>query len=295
MRSSLPTVLNGQPLDDSGISPETDDRAFRYGDGCFETFRAHHGNPLFFKGHWKRLLHTTAFLQLQLPAYFSEDYLIGQIGMLCGQLTTGHARMRLQVWRSGGGKYAPETDKASWMLQAEELPYGHFELNDTGLRLGVFRELPVNPLPISGHKTLNALPYVLGARFARSQQWDDALMLDAGGHIAETTSSNIFLVRNKEIVTPTLSAGGLPGTMRSVLLALAEDAGYSVRAATVSDREMHWADECLLTNAVRGISWVLAYGKKRYFHRHADALVAKLNNAAGITQLSRGSSGRLTM
>jgi branched-chain amino acid aminotransferase len=115
---------------------------------------------------------------------------------------------------------------------------------------------------------------------ASEKGWDDALLMNHDGLIVEAISSNILLIKDRELLTPDLSKGGLPGIMRTQVMALARAAGYQVSVGPVTEREMHWADECLLTNSVQGIRWVLAYGQKRYFHRHADRLLKELNRVA---------------
>jgi hypothetical protein len=53
-------------------------------------------------------------------------------------------------------------------------------------------------------------------------------------------------------------------------------------SADVTERDMFWADECILTNAINGMQWVLAYGQKRYWHRSADILLSEVNKVAGL-------------
>jgi len=257
-----------------------DNRAFRYGDGFFDTFRTRSGHPLFWDAHWQRIQQSARFLHLQLPKELSSAMLIARVSELCKANDAPDARVRLQVFRSGSGLYIPETNEAQWSMQCAALPKKDFAVNEKGLVVGLHTACPVPPPPIGNHKTLNALSYILAGIHARDKGWDDALLLDVDGKITEATSSNILLIKDRELLTPDLSKGGLPGIMRTQVMALARATGYQVRVGSVTDREMKWADECLLTNSVHGIRWVLAYGQKRYFHRHADALTKELNRVA---------------
>lgn len=281
--------MSGMMLHNGNLVPAgdaflcADSRALRYGDGFFDTFRAHHGRPFLWNMHMQRIRGTARFLHLRLSPDFSEERMAQMVETLCQANGTEYARMRLQVWRGGGGLYRPEGDDVEWMMQCTPLPSPDFRLNDKGLTVGLFKGCHVPPAPVGSHKTLNALPYVLAAIHARDQGWDEALLTDTGGHIVEASGSNLFLLKGRELLTADLSLGGLPGIMRSQLMAMAGALGYQVSVGRISGREMDWADECLLTNAVHGMRWVLAYGRKRYLHRGADELMREWNRVARLS------------
>lgn len=264
------------PLADGG------NRALRYGDGFFETIRVHQSHPVFFDAHWQRLLRTAKFLQIALPADFGKNAVLTHITQLCEANGLEHARVRLQIFREDGGTYAPESKNGAWMMQCAPVSTSTYTLNSKGLTIGVYPLAPVAPAPIGNHKTLNALPYVLAAMHAKDKKWDDALLMNISGHIVEATSSNIFLLKGKEILTPDLAKGGLPGIMRSKLIEVARANGFQVMAANIGEKDLHWAEECMLTNAIAGIQWVSAFGQKRYLHRQADGLLREINKLAGL-------------
>jgi len=272
-------LFNGERTTLGRLDAEVLGRAFRYGDGFFDTFRAHHGRPVLFGPHWQRIVATARFLRIKLPETLNGTTIPGHVSDLCESNGTPHARIRLQVWRDGDGLFIPESDGCNWLMEATPLPSSRFELNRKGLNIGICREVRVHPLPLSGHKTLNTLPYVLAGAFARERKWDDALLLDSGGNVAEATSSNVLLVKGNVIVTPDLKAGGLPGTMHGEVLRIAREEGMKVVATSVREEDLDLADELLLTNAVSGMRWVLGCGRKRYLHRTADRLTMLLNGA----------------
>lgn len=260
-----------------------DSRALRYGDGFFDTLRTLNSRPLFWDLHWQRIQSTARFLHLRLPESLTQQTFAFHISTLCDANRSPDARVRIQVMRSGEGLYQPISDEVDWMMTASPMSHPEFRLNEKGLTVGTYTTCTVPQAPIGSHKTLNALPYVLASIHAKEKGWDDVLLKDCDGSFVEASSSNIFLIRDKELLTPDLSKGGLPGTMRTQVMALARAMGYQVSVGTVTDRELKWAHEFLLTNAVTGISWVLAFGQKRYFHRQADQLVKELNRAAMLS------------
>lgn len=276
-------MLNGKLVDEETSLVGASDRVFRYGDGCFETMRVYAWKPLFFDAHWQRLQRTAKFLHIDIPNTLTAASLQKHIEELCKANVLASARVRLQLYREGEGTYRPKTDTGHWVMQCSPLPTDNYVLNRAGLTVGICSQYPVPLPPIGNHKTLNALPYVLASIHAREKKWNDALLLNVDGHITEATSSNLFLIKGKEMLTPDLSHGGLPGIIRSKLMELARADGYQVNVTNITDREMQWADECLLTNSIHGIQWVLAYGQKRYFHRHAESFTKALNRLTGIS------------
>jgi len=276
------TFWNGQLMPDDAPLANGENRALRYGDGFFETMRVHQGRPVFFDAHWQRLLRTAKFLQIALPSDFGKNALLASVEQLCEANELTNVRVRLQIFREDGGSYAPDAKKGAWMMQCAPLTTAAYTMNAKGLTIGVYPSAPVTPAPLGNHKTLNALPYVLAAIYAKDKKWDDALLMNISGHVAEATSSNLFLLKGKELLTPDLAKGGLPGVMRSKVIEVARANGFQVMAANIGEKDLHWAEECLLTNAITGIQWVSAFGQKRYLHRQADGLLHELNKLAGL-------------
>lgn len=275
-------IHNGELMPEEQLLVCAHNRAFRLGDGCFETFRMQQRRVIFLDAHWQRLQRTAKFLHLQLPSGLTQHSIQTHAQHLCEVNGIIHARIRLQLYRAGIGAYAPENNLAEWMMHCTPLEHPTYVLNAKGLTLGVCVTCHVTAAPLGNHKTLNALPYVLASIYAQERSWDDVLLLNSAGNITEATSSNLFLVKGKEMITADLSKGGLPGIARSKVIEVARSSGLQVTTVPITDKEMLWADECLLTNAISGIRWVLAYKQKRYFHRTAEVLVRELNRAAGL-------------
>jgi branched-subunit amino acid aminotransferase/4-amino-4-deoxychorismate lyase len=279
---SMIIFRNGELLAEDLAMISVNDRAFRYGDGFFETFRYQQGRVIFIEAHWQRLCRTAKFMHLQLPSDLTLKGIETHARDLCEANEIAHARIRLQLNRAGSGKYRPASNLADWTMTCSPLEDTSYALSSKGLTIGSYAGCPVSSAPLGNHKTLNALPYVLASIYAQEHGWDDALLLNSAGQITEATSSNLFLIKEKEILTADLSKGGLPGVMRAKLMEVARSNGFQVSISAITEKEMLWADECLLTNVISGIRWVLAYRQKRYFHRTAEVLVHELNKSAGL-------------
>ena len=83
---------------------------------------------------------------------------------------------------------------------------------------------------------------------------DDALLLNTAGDLACASAANLFLLLDGTLVTPSVTSGALPGTVRELVIAeLAPRVGLEVEERKVRPQELRAADEVFLTNALLGI------------------------------------------
>lgn len=258
-------IYDGNLIANGSWPESSSNRSFRYGDGVFETMRLQDSEILFVDDHFERLISGMYAIGLDTtllnPLAICEDIL-----RLSGYLNFTNARIRLSVFRMEGGFYTPDSDRFHVIIHAEELVIPSYQINNKGLRLGLFSEIrkPVNAL--SGVKSSNALLYVLASRFARDNQFDEALLLNDSGRICEASSSNIFLVLpDKRILTPPLSEGALPGVMRKNVIQWLRTQGFQVDEVILLTEDLYRAEEVFLTNVISGMRWVIAFREKRYF------------------------------
>ncbi len=252
-------------------------RGFNYGDGFFESIRVANGRVPFINEHWHRLQRVLTFLEIDAQPDFTINKFNQHVLALVAKNGFKNGRVRFQGYRLGSGRYTPEESTLGWSMVCEPFAASKFELNKKGLTVAVCKTHSINPAPQSSYKTSNALPYVLGGIYAKKAHVDDCLLVDPKGFIAEATGSNIFLLNGNVLSTPDLSNGGVGGVMRSVVLSEAKSAGFSCKQVLVSEDDLLAADEVFLTNASKGIRWVGAFGKKRYFKRGAQKLVDHIN------------------
>ncbi len=273
-------ILNGHFYDAGKPVLSFDNRAFKFGDGLFETMRCHKTVPLFFHHHYSRLLRGMAILQLSVATLPSEAVFSEQIEkLIVRNRIFNDARVRLSVFRRGGGLYTPEDNSVAWLLEATPLEGKGYQLNEQGFRIGTYSGFPKTWSPLSPFKTLNTAPYILAGLCKKENHWDDCLIKNDGKKIIEAISSNLFWVGGEALYTPAVSTGCVDGIMRGQVLRYAAENNLEVHETTGADENKLWqADEVFLTNAVSGIRWVVALENKRYFNRQPKKIVAWLNS-----------------
>ncbi|MFI5149747.1 MAG: aminotransferase class IV [Bacteroidia bacterium] len=256
----------------------TCNRAFRYGDGLFETIRVAQGKVRFLDRHLNRLKESMQLLKMDIPEFFSVPFFTEKIEALLkvNQITEG-GRVRMTVFRDEGGLYNPVTNHVSWVLEAAPMTENIYTLNERGLVVDLYNEFkkPLNRM--SCIKSNNALVYVMAGIFKNENKLDDCILLNERFNITEAISSNLFAAKNGVLYTAPVAEGCLDGVMRSEIIQIARENRIAVYEVTMAMNVMLNSDEIFLTNAIKGLQWVGTYRAKRYSSNMAEKLVALLN------------------
>jgi len=254
---------------------DAQNRSFSYGDGVFESIRVMYGQLLFLRRHLDRLSYSLRRLGIQ---FLVDEQQLMQMAQQLLEVhdITGGARLRLTVWRDASGRFTPDEDRSSFLLEVEKLTSNEFFINSNGLRIGE-ASLRKTPLFLPDIKSTNSLFYVLCGREARIKHLDDVLIFNTAGMPIESTSSNIFALKGSRLLTPALSTGCLPGIMRQVILDVLQTNNQLVEEVDLQLEDVLQADELFLTNSILGVRWVSSFNKKRYFRRQSLVLTELLN------------------
>jgi len=271
--------LNGEFFDPGKPLLMLQNRSFCYGDALFETIHAFGTEPRHFQLHFRRLMAGMETLGMRVPPYFDQEQLFGLIVKLLNKTRIfGSARIRLTVFRNDGGLYTPATDEVSFTIEATPLEQQKYTLNEKGLFIDIFTDIPKPQNMLSPYKTANALLFVMAAKYKQSKSLGDCIIINTEGKIVEATSSNIFIIKGKNIYTPRLSDGCIAGIMRLKIIELAPKVGLIVNDnASLVEANLLAADEIFLTNAVTGLRWVMGFRDRRFFCSYAKKINQYLN------------------
>ncbi|MFT3936390.1 MAG: aminotransferase class IV [Chitinophagaceae bacterium] len=253
-----------------------DNRGLRYGDGVFETLCCINGKIRFENLHFDRLLEGLQLLGFELPGYLTRSFIADQVNKLCLKNHHSYARVRINIFRGNGGLYDAENHFPNYIIQSWKLADKAFSLNENGLAAGIYRDAAKTMDRFSNLKTNNFLPYSMAALYAKSQQWNEAFVLNSNGRICDATIANVFLVKNTIISTPALSEGCIAGVMRRFLLEELQKGGTPVKEEPITEAALLDADEVFLTNSVKGIRWVQSSGDKMFTSKVTQELFNSL-------------------
>ena len=125
---------------------------------------------------------------------------------------------------------------------------------------------------MSNFKTLNTIPSVLCAKYAKKKQIDDAILFNTNNQPIETSNANLFLVKNNIISTPILQSGCVDGTMRNLICNT-----LPIEEIEITKDMILEADEFFITNSL-SIRWVEKIKNKEFKKCNiAKKLVNRLN------------------
>jgi branched-chain amino acid aminotransferase len=272
--------INGTIFEDSDAHISSFNRGFAYGDAVFETLKINKGKPVFWESHYFRLMASMRILRMEIPMYFTSEYLEEQLVNLVESLSSEAIsyRAKLTVFRDSGGYYTPETNAVSFIISASELDTDIYKILDTPFEIELFKDYFIAPNLISTLKTNNKVVNVVGSIFAKENNYNNCLLLNTNKNVIEALNGNVFLVKGNIIKTAPLSDGCLKGIIREKIIEIISKSKVNeLDESSISPFELQKADEIFITNVIQGIVPVTKYRKKIYSSEVSKTLLGMLN------------------
>lgn len=248
LSQGMKIYIDGRYYDEKNAKISVFDHGVLYGDGVFEGIRAYNGRVFKLAEHIERLFYSAKALLLEIP--MKPEALIRAVVETCRKNKVRDGYIRLLVTRGKGslGLSPKSCARPSVIIIAGKIQLYPEEYYERGLEIvtvPTVRNLhsAVNP----AIKSLNYLNNILAKIEANNSGCEEAIMLNAEGYVAECTGDNLFLVKNRQLYTPPLSAGALYGITRATVIDLATAAGLAVSEPNLSRYDVFNADECFLT------------------------------------------------
>ena len=240
--------LNGAlvPRSRARISPF--DLGFLYGYGLFETMRAYSGHIFRLHKHLERLKQSAALIGLPLNAFDLEKACYDTLK--ANQLDD--ARIRLTV-SMGEGEAIPDPPKhptPTVLVIATRYTPPPTEVYRKGFKTIVSSVRQNSQSPLSCLKTANYLNNILARKEAKAAGADEALLLNERGLLCEGSTSNVFLISEGRLITPSVESGCLPGITRQIVMEITKEMGMGVAQREVKLEELLRAEEAFLTSSL---------------------------------------------
>ncbi len=245
---SLKVYIGGKLFDKADAKISVYDHGLLYGDGIFEGLRSYAGRVFRLGQHVDRLYDSARAIHLRIPMS-KEEVARAVVDTLAANKLVD-AYIRLVVTRGAGslGLDPRKTTDPQVIIITDSISLYPPELYEHGLKIitaGTMRNHPaaLNPRV----KSLNYLNSILAKIEGTNAGCLEALMLNHKGEVAECTGDNIFVVKRRELHTPSIDAGILEGITRDAVIDLARVAGVKVVERTMDRHDIYTADECFLT------------------------------------------------
>ncbi len=261
----MKVYINGKFYEKSQAKISVFDHGLLYGDGVFEGIRAYNRLVFKLKEHIERLFESAKSIMLEIP--LSREQMIKAVIAALKANNLKDAYIRLVVTR-GEGDLGLDPRKcrgnATVVIIADKITLYPEKYYKEGLKIitvPTVRNLPeaLNPQI----KSLNYLNNILAKIEAVNAGFDEAIMLDSLGYVAECTGDNIFIVKKDHLYTPPQCMGTLRGITRDAVLEIARKNKIAVHEHVITRHEVYISDECFLTGtAAEIIPVVMVDGRK---------------------------------
>lgn len=247
------------PWDEAKVHVLT--HTLHYGVGTFEGIRCYacedgRSAVLRLPEHVERLFDSAHILDLKIP--FTPEQVIQACleTVRVNTLKECYIRPLVFVGEGDRGLHA-RTNPIRVAIAAWE--WGAY-LGEEGLKKGIrvktssFQRFHVNTLMTKAKAVGTYLNAILAGQEVWALGYDEALLLDTNGYVAEGPGENIFVIRKGKIKTPPLSTSLLPGITRDTVIVLLQDGGYDLIEEPVTRDEVYLADEVFFTGTAAEVT-----------------------------------------
>ncbi len=238
-----------------------------YGLGVFEGVRAYEtkkGAAIFrFEDHTKRLFNSAHIVGMKIPFDAAKINKAQKESISKNNLKSGYIRPMAFYGAEAMGISAEELSTnvivAAWNWGA----YMGQEALESGIKVKTssFSRHHVNSTMTKAKANGNYMNSIIAHQEATSDGYDEALLLDTQGFIAEGTGENIFIVKHGKLYTPTLSSA-LEGITRDTVITIAKDLNVEVIEKNITRDEVYTADEAFFTGTAAEVTPIKELDKR---------------------------------
>jgi branched-chain amino acid aminotransferase len=244
--------LNGELVDDASPALFANDHGFLLGDGVFDSLAIRNGSPVFLDRHLRRL--RKGVDRLLIANTPTDEELSAALFQLIKANDIDAARARITITPGPGS--SPRDRGAQPLTVISTSPLHHAP---SSVSLCTVQWTRNERSPLAGIKSTSWGENATILRFATTNGFDNAILCDSTGRLSECTTSNMYLVIDEKIVTPSLDSGCLPGIIREVLI---DEHFVSEQDLIPSDLAL--ATEVFITSSTTGIVPVHCVDERSY-------------------------------
>lgn len=250
-------------IENANVSIAT--HALQYGTGCFAGIRGYLDNDgksinIFrLPDHTRRLVQSGLILRADLP-YGPDE--IGQIivDLVKKNAPTQNVYIRPFIYKAGL-ELTPKLKGIKDELAIYMMPLGDYLDVANPIKLGVssWQRIEDDIIPSRAKITGGYINSSLAKDEAAEAGYDDAIMLNRDGKVAEASGANLFIVRNGALITAPITADILEGITRRSLVEFARDAGVTVEERAIDRSELYIAEEVFLCGTgvqIASVGWI---------------------------------------
>ncbi|MGI8796701.1 MAG: branched-chain amino acid transaminase [Acidimicrobiia bacterium] len=251
--------MDGQLVDWDDANIHVLTHTLHYGSGVFEGIRAYptSDGPAVFRltDHMRRLHQSAHLFLMDLPFSVEELVEATRATIRVNRVDSCYIR---PIAYLGYGEMGLNPLPCPVNVSIAVWPWGTY-LGEEGIKHGVrmkissWRRMDPNVNPVAAKGTGIYINSSLAKVEAIKAGYDEAILLNTQGFVAECTGENLFVVKHGALLTPPLSSGALEGVTRDSVMTIARDLGYEVHETDLLRSDLYAADEAFLTGTAAEI------------------------------------------
>ncbi len=244
--------INGEfvPWNDAYIHVLT--HSLHYSGAVFEGERAYKGVVFKLEEHTKRLLKSAKYMNLKVN-YSAAEINKATEGLL-KKNSLEYAYIRPLIWR-GAESIGVYDNKLNNNILIAAIPSKNEFINNVRLILSNWSKVSTKALPVQAKSSAHYAMAIISQNNAELEGYNDSLVLDDAGFIAECNVANIFFGKNNEIVTP-IADKFLNGITRQAVIELVKNNGFNVIEKRMKINEISSYDYCFMTGTAKEIAGI---------------------------------------
>ena len=223
---------------------------FSYEVGLYETFRTLDFKPVFLAGHLNRLFKSAGLIFIDLPMTKNEIQTAINGTIQLNKLSNSIARLTITRGEHDPGLNIDYNAPPTVVILVRPTKVISKNVYKKGIGIKLYKKSAIRTQGISDHiKSCNYLSNILLREKAIKEGFFEAILLDNNNNVTEGTISNIFLIKNNQLKTPSLNEFVLGGIMRNSILDICRTNNISFKETAITEKDLYEADEIFLTNS----------------------------------------------
>ncbi len=271
--------LNGEFIEWKKAQIHILTHSLHYGGAVFEGIKAYNGKIFRLEEHINRLFKSAAMLKYRPD--FSKEQLCRAAEQLLVLNNLKDAYIRPLLWKGSQSQrinspmLSINASIAAWDVSSLE-----YRKPDLTLLISTFQKASNKALPANCKSSANYQMAAVAQLDAMEEGYDDALLLDQEGFVAECTTSNIFFVEKDKLFTP-IPDSALMGITRQAVIEIAKKIGISIEEIRITEEDLSKFTECFVTGTaieVKPVTSITLLDKQRISYKN-DSITPKIISA----------------
>lgn len=168
-------------------------------------------------------------------------------------------------------------EKVDFLVTAKAFSSFDFQLNEQGLFISASKKIQFSQ--ISESSFARAIFWEQVAAQNTNRKHTLAIILNENQIVCEGVASNVFMVKENVLFTPSINSGCYADVLRSEIIRLAKEINMKViESEDIEIKHIRQMNEVFFASEAQGIQWILGFENRRYVHEYTDRIYSGLNN-----------------